>query len=37
MSSYPYEPPQHYPDTLEHQHYQAAYNTRVVTRTMPRY
>ena len=37
MRAYPYEPPQRYPDTLEHQHYQATYNTRVVTRTMPRY
>jgi Flp pilus assembly protein TadD len=35
MSTYPYRSPEHYPDTREHQRYQAEYNTRVVGRSMP--
>ena len=35
MTAYPYRAPEHYPDTPEHQQYQAAYNTRVVVRTLP--
>jgi Flp pilus assembly protein TadD len=35
MTAYPYRPPEHYPDTPEHQRYQATYNTRVVVRTLP--
>jgi hypothetical protein len=35
MTAYPYRPPEHYPDTPEHQRYQATYNTRVVVRALP--
>jgi hypothetical protein len=37
MTSYPYRAPQHYPDALEYQRYDATYNTRVIVRSMPRY
>ncbi len=30
MSGYPYEPPEHYPDSPEYQEYRQSYNTRVV-------
>jgi hypothetical protein len=32
MRAYPYRPPEHYPDTAEHRHYQQTYNTRVVVK-----
>jgi hypothetical protein len=32
MRAYPYRPPEHYPDTAEHQQYQETYNTRVVVK-----
>ncbi len=35
MTAYPYAAPEHYPDTPAHQRYQAEYNTRVVTRSVP--
>jgi Tfp pilus assembly protein PilF len=35
MSAYPYRAPEAYPDTPEHRQYQAKYNTRVVTRSLP--
>jgi tetratricopeptide (TPR) repeat protein len=35
MTAYPYHAPQHYPDTVEYQRYQAKYNTRVVSRSTP--
>jgi len=35
MHAYPYRAPEHYPDTPEHQRYQAEYNTRVVGRSVP--
>jgi hypothetical protein len=35
MTAYPYRWPQHYPDTPEYLRYQAAYNTRVVTKILP--
>lgn len=35
MTAYPYRAPEHYPDTPEHQRYQATYNTRVVVRPLP--
>jgi hypothetical protein len=35
MTAYPYRAPEHYPDTPAHQQYQAKYNTRVVTRSVP--
>jgi len=35
MKAYPYQPPEHYPDTPEYQRYQAEYNTRVVVRSVP--
>ena len=35
MTAYPYRAPEHYPDTPEYRHYQATYNTRVVTRSVP--
>jgi hypothetical protein len=35
MRTYPYAPPEHYPDSPEHQRYQAAYNTRLVVRPVP--
>jgi hypothetical protein len=37
MRSYPYAPPEHYPDTLDYQRYHATYNTRLVIRDIPRY
>jgi hypothetical protein len=36
MRTYPYRAPEHYPDTPEHQRYQAEFNTRVIGRSMPR-
>jgi hypothetical protein len=36
MTTYPYGPPEHYPDLPGHQQYQAIYNTRVVVRSVPR-
>ncbi len=35
MSSYPYAPPERYPDTPEHRRYRAEYNTRVIGRPLP--
>jgi hypothetical protein len=35
MSRYPYPASERYPDTAEHGRYRAAYNTRVVVRTVP--
>ena len=35
MTSYPYSPPEHYPDSPDYRQYQATYNTRVVRRSVP--
>ena len=35
MTSYPYRAPEHYPDSVEYQNFQATYNTRVVVRSVP--
>ena len=35
MKGYPYRAPQHYPDGAEHERYQAMYNTRGVSRSLP--
>jgi hypothetical protein len=35
MSGYPYAPPEHYPDTPEHQRYRDTYNTRIIGRSLP--
>jgi len=35
MRAYPYRAPEHYPDTPDHQRYQAEYNTRIVGRSVP--
>jgi hypothetical protein len=35
MHEYPYRGPEHYPDTPEHQRYQAEFNTRVIGRSVP--
>ncbi|HEY7169878.1 MAG TPA: FG-GAP-like repeat-containing protein [Vicinamibacterales bacterium] len=35
MRAYPYRAPEHYPDTPEHQRYQAEFNTRVIGRSVP--
>jgi hypothetical protein len=35
MTSYPYSPPEHYPDSADYQRYQETYNTRVVRRSVP--
>jgi hypothetical protein len=35
MTSYPYSPPEHYPDSPDYRQYQATYNTRVVRRSLP--
>jgi tetratricopeptide (TPR) repeat protein len=35
MSGYPYLPPEHYPNTPEHQRYRETYNTRVIGRSLP--
>jgi hypothetical protein len=35
MTTYPYPPPQHYPDTPAYRRYEAEYNTRSVVRSVP--
>ena len=35
MTSYPYRPPEHYPDVAEYQRYQTTYNTRRAPRAIP--
>jgi hypothetical protein len=35
MTAYPYQAPEHYPDTPPYRQYQTKYNTRVVVRTVP--
>jgi tetratricopeptide (TPR) repeat protein len=35
MSGYPYQLPEHYPDSPEHRRYRETYNTRVIGRTLP--
>jgi hypothetical protein len=35
MTTYPYGPDEHYPDTAAYRDYMERYNTRVVVRSMP--
>ena len=35
MTTYPYAPPERYPDTLAHRRYRDEYNTRVIGRRLP--
>ena len=36
MSGYPYGPGEHYPQTQKHREYQERYNTRIVSRAVPK-
>ncbi len=35
MTGYPYDAPEHYPDTFEYRRYRETYNTRAVVRSLP--